>query len=302
MLISMTGFGQGEATSATSSVTVEVRSVNHRFLDLAFKLPRVIQNREADIKDIVRAKLARGRFTITINIESPMSGRAITINEHVLETYLTQLRAFARKHNLDERLSMEALIQLPEVVTAKELEPGEDEVWPLVEKSLNGALDACTKMRVDEGKALEKDLVHRMQIIDRTVSAIEKLSPEVARQSSPVRIVVSGPSGAGETTLVDRLLAADPLIHRSISATTRAPRPGEKEGTDYFFVARPRFDELKQNNELIERAEVHGQLYGTRQTYVEEHLAAGFDVLPNIDIQGGDRVKRMFPGAVMVFI
>jgi len=182
MLISMTGFGQGEATSATSSVTVEVRSVNHRFLDLAFKLPRVIQNREADIKDIVRAKLSRGRVSITINIESPMSGRAITINEHVLETYLTQLRAFARKHNLDERLSMEALIQLPEVVTAKELEPGEDEVWPLVEKSLNGALDACTKMRVDEGKALEKDLVHRMQIIDRTVSAIEKLSPEVAKQ------------------------------------------------------------------------------------------------------------------------
>jgi len=182
MLISMTGFGQGEATSATSSVTVEVRSVNHRFLDLAFKLPRVIQNREADIKDIVRAKLSRGRVSITINIESPMSGRAITINEHVLETYLTQLRAFARKHNLDERLSMEALIQLPEVVTAKELEPGEDEVWPLVEKSLNGALDACTKMRVDEGEALEKDLVHRMQIIDRTVSAIEKLSPEVAKQ------------------------------------------------------------------------------------------------------------------------
>lgn len=182
MLISMTGFGQGEATTATSSVTVEVRSVNHRFLDLAFKLPRVIQNREADIKDIVRAKLARGRVTITINIESPTAGRAITINEQVLETYLMQLRAFAKKHQLDERLSMDTLMQLPEVVTAKELEPGEDEVWPLVEKSLSMALDACTKMRVEEGKALEKDLVHRMQIIDRTVSAIEKLSPEVAKQ------------------------------------------------------------------------------------------------------------------------
>jgi uncharacterized protein (TIGR00255 family) len=72
-------------------------------------------------------------------------------------------------------------MQLPEVVTAKELEPAEDEVWPLVEKSLNAALDSCTKMRVEEGKALEKDLVQRMQIIDRTVSAIEKLSPEVAK-------------------------------------------------------------------------------------------------------------------------
>jgi uncharacterized protein (TIGR00255 family) len=178
----MTGFGQGEATTAASSVTVEVRSVNHRFLDLAFKLPRSVQNREADIKDIVRAKLARGRVTITINIESPMAGRAITINERVLETYLAQLRAFAKKHNLEERLSMDMLMQLPEVVSARELEPGEDEVWPLVEKSLNAALDSCTKMRVEEGRALEKDLVQRMQIIDRTVSAIEKLSPEVAKQ------------------------------------------------------------------------------------------------------------------------
>jgi uncharacterized protein (TIGR00255 family) len=182
MLISMTGFGQGEATSATSSVTVEVRSVNHRFLDLAFKLPRAIQNRETDIKDIVRARLARGRVTITINVESPMAGHAITINEHVLETYIAQLRAFAKKHGLDERLSMDTLMQLPEVVTAKELEPGEDEVWPLVEKSLGLALDQCSKMRIEEGKALEKDLVQRMQLIDRTVTAIEKLSPEVAKK------------------------------------------------------------------------------------------------------------------------
>ena len=182
MLISMTGFGQGEATSAASTVTVEVRSVNHRFLDLAFKLPRAIQNREGDIKDIVRAKLARGRVSITINVESPTSGRSITINEQVLETYLTQLRAFAKKHSLDEKLSIDTLMQLPEVVTARELEPGEDEVWPLVEKSLNLALDSCTRMRVEEGKALEKDLVQRMQLIDRTVAAIEKLSPEVAKK------------------------------------------------------------------------------------------------------------------------
>ncbi len=124
----------------------------------------------------------------------------------------------------------------------------------------------------------------------------------MARNSIAFPIVVSGPSGAGKTTLVNGLLAADPLIHRSISTTTRAPRAGEKEGVDYFFVDRTRFEELKQNNELIEWAEVHGQLYGTRKTYVEEQLASGFDVLLNIDIQGGDKVKRMFPGAAMVFI
>jgi len=182
MLMSMTGFGTGEANSATSSVTVEVRSVNHRFLDLAFKLPRAIQNRESEIKDIVRGKLARGRVSITINIESPASGRAITINEQVLETYITQLRSFAKKHGLDDKLSLDTLMQLPEVVTARELEPAEDEVWPLVEKSLSAALDQCAKMRVEEGKALEKDLVQRMQLIDRTVTAIEKLAPDVAKK------------------------------------------------------------------------------------------------------------------------
>jgi uncharacterized protein (TIGR00255 family) len=208
MLISMTGFGTGEATNAASTVTVEVRSVNHRFLDLAFKLPRALQNRESDIKDIVRTKLSRGRVTISINIESPSAGRAITINEQVLETYLTQLRAFAKRHDLDQRLSLDTLMQLPEVVTARELEPGEDEVWPLVEKSLALALVACTRMRVEEGKALEKDLMQRMQLIDRTVTAIEKLSPEVAKkQVEALRKRVA--QLAGEVQVSEDRLAAE---------------------------------------------------------------------------------------------
>lgn len=123
----------------------------------------------------------------------------------------------------------------------------------------------------------------------------------MTRPSIPFPIVVSGPSGAGKTTLVERLLAADPLIRRSVSTTTRAPRPGEIEGRDYSFVDRPRFEKLKES-ELVEWAEVHGQLYGTRRAWVEQQLAAGLDVLLNIDIQGGDRVKRVFPGAAMVFI
>jgi uncharacterized protein (TIGR00255 family) len=136
-----------------------------------------------------------------------MAGRAITINEHVLETYLSQLRAFAKKHGLEERLSLDTLMQLPEVVTAKELEPAEDEVWPLVEKSLAHALDACMQMRLEEGRALEKDLVLRMQLIDRTVSAIEKLAPEVAkRQVEAMRKRVAQLSGDVPVT-EDRIAA-----------------------------------------------------------------------------------------------
>ncbi|HEX5131402.1 MAG TPA: YicC/YloC family endoribonuclease [Candidatus Krumholzibacteria bacterium] len=182
MLISMTGFGTGEASGGTSTVSVEVRSVNHRFLDLAFKLPRALQNREQDLKEVVRSKLARGRVTITLSVESGSSGRSVTINEAALEQYLTQLRAFAKKHGLDEDVSVEALIQLPEVVTTRDSEPGEDELWPLVEKSLKDALDACTRMRIEEGRALERDLRERMALITRTVATIEKMAPEVAKK------------------------------------------------------------------------------------------------------------------------
>lgn len=208
MLISMTGFGQGEAANSHSTVTVEVRSVNHRFLDIAFKLPRSLQNREPDIKEIVRSKIARGRVSITISVESSSTGRGVKINEGVLEQYLTQLRAFAKRHDLDERVSLDALVSLPEVVTTKETEPGEDELWPLVEKSLGEALDRCNRMRIEEGKALEKDLVDRMRLIERTAATIETLAPAVAkRQVETLRKRVA--QLAGDIAIPEDRIAAE---------------------------------------------------------------------------------------------
>ena len=121
------------------------------------------------------------------------------------------------------------------------------------------------------------------------------------RKSEAFPIVISGPSGVGKTTLVDRLLAGDPLLTESISTTTRSPREGEVPGTHYFFVARDVFEEMKER-ELVEWAEVHGEYYGTPRRFVEQELQQGRDVVLNIDIQGGDSVKRHFPGALMIFI
>jgi len=121
------------------------------------------------------------------------------------------------------------------------------------------------------------------------------------RSSVPFLVVVSGPSGVGKTTLIERVLEGDPLARRCITATTRAPRAGESEGLDYFFVSRDRFEAMKQG-ELVEWAQVHGESYGVPRAYLDKQRAAGFDVILNIDIQGGDRVKQVFPDAVMVFI
>lgn len=121
------------------------------------------------------------------------------------------------------------------------------------------------------------------------------------RLSLAFPVVMSGPSGVGKTTLEKRLVAADPQLVSSISATTRPSREGEKTGKDYFFVDREVFDQMK-DRELVEWAEVHGELYGTPRRFVENEIAEGRDVLLNIDVQGGIRVKKVFPDAVMIFI
>ncbi len=123
----------------------------------------------------------------------------------------------------------------------------------------------------------------------------------MGRKSPAFPIVVSGPSGVGKTTLCNRLLEADGSLRESISATTRAPREGEVDGEDYFFVSHDRFAEMK-NGALAEWAEVYGEFYGTPKAFVEETLARGHDVLLNIDTQGGISVKRVFPEAYLIFI
>ena len=121
------------------------------------------------------------------------------------------------------------------------------------------------------------------------------------RGSNAFAIVVSGPSGVGKSTLERRLVEADPMLVSSISTTTRSPRDGEKTGRDYFFVDRDVFEHMKQQ-ELVEWAEVHGEYYGTPRRFVENEISNGRDVLLNIDVQGGIRVKKVFPDAVMIFI
>lgn len=115
--------------------------------------------------------------------------------------------------------------------------------------------------------------------------------------------VLSSPSGAGKTTLSRQLLQEQQNICMSVSATTRAMRPGEKDGTDYHFVSRERYDEMVENHEFLEHAEVFGNCYGTPRAYVEQHLRGGEDVLFDIDWQGTKQLRAKAPDdLVSVFI
>jgi guanylate kinase len=114
--------------------------------------------------------------------------------------------------------------------------------------------------------------------------------------------IVSAPSGAGKTSLVRELLAADGDVSLSVSYTTRQPRPGETEGVDYHFVTEARFLQMLEDGEFLESAEVHGARYGTSQACVESVLREGLDLVLEIDWQGAAQVRSLYPGAIGIFI
>lgn len=114
--------------------------------------------------------------------------------------------------------------------------------------------------------------------------------------------VVSSPSGGGKGTLIRRVLDVMPDLSYSVSYTTRAPRNGEVNGREYFFVDRKRFEEMIASGEFLEWANVHGNLYGTSQRQVSEEVAAGSDIILEVDVQGAASVKRLALDSVSIFI
>lgn len=114
--------------------------------------------------------------------------------------------------------------------------------------------------------------------------------------------VVSAPSGAGKTTLCDAARRHLPDLVYSVSSTTRAPRAGEQEGRDYFFVTEAQFREGIDTGQWAEWARVHDHYYGTSARFIEAHLDAGRDVLMDIDVQGAAQIVRRYPDAVTIFI
>jgi guanylate kinase len=115
-------------------------------------------------------------------------------------------------------------------------------------------------------------------------------------------VVISGPSGVGKDTLIERLRELDPRLQYSISYTTRKPRPGEKDGVSYFFVSRQKFEELVAQGFFLEHAVYNGNFYGTPAAAVEEARAAGRDILLKIEVQGAAQVRKRAPDGVFIFI
>ena len=120
--------------------------------------------------------------------------------------------------------------------------------------------------------------------------------------SKGLLVILSGPSGTGKGTVLKTLLAGDDSIRFSVSATTRAPRPGEKDGREYYFISREEFRRMADSGEMLESAEYCENYYGTPAAPIREWTSQGIDVILDIEVQGGAQVRKKCPGSIGIFI
>lgn len=119
---------------------------------------------------------------------------------------------------------------------------------------------------------------------------------------NPLLIVISGPSGAGKDAVIARVRGALPSAHFAVTATTRPPRPGEREGVDYHFVNDEEYDRLLAEDGFLEHADVYSHRYGVPKAGVRDALSRGQDVIVRVDVQGSRTIKRLVPNALFIFL
>ncbi len=190
MITSMTGYGRSEAESGGITVSVEVRSVNNRFLDVVARLPRSLSLRENDIKEIVRKKISRGKINVLATIDHEANGTAapLRIDTATAKAYYALLNKLRRALKIRETVKLQHLLQFSEIFQPEELDRTDEQEWDVLQTALDGALDSLAAMRRKEGGELEKDFSGRLQQLSELLDQIEPLSKDqVPRERARLR-------------------------------------------------------------------------------------------------------------------
>jgi uncharacterized protein (TIGR00255 family) len=179
VIASMTGFGRAEASRDGINISVEVRSVNSRYLDLTLRLPRSISQREKELKDIVRTFLNRGNLNITVKIAYDSNGAVpLKVNTGAAKSYYKLLNEIRKSVKLRGQVKLEHLLTFSEVLEPVDEKEIDELEWELVQEAVRQALENLNTMRAQEGRELAKDLEKRIHWIDETLDKLEILSKE----------------------------------------------------------------------------------------------------------------------------
>lgn len=183
MIRSMTGFGRAEITTEEYRVSVEIKSVNHRYLDLSVKLPGRIAYTENNIRNTAKEKIIRGKTDIYIVYEETKDKNIkVTYNPDIAKMYMDALNEMSKDFNLESDIRLSTLSRYPEVLEIREENPDEDLVWERIKKPLNDALDKFIESRTVEGKRLADDLISKCDALASYVDTIEERSPQIINE------------------------------------------------------------------------------------------------------------------------
>lgn len=180
MIKSMTGFGRCELSDAFRKVTVELKSVNHRYLDVNIRMPKKLNFFEASIRSLIKEYAQRGKIDLFLTYED-LSEKTVSVkyNGAIAAEYLGYLRRMASDFELEDDIRVSTLSRYPEVFSMEEQPMNEDEIWSLLEKALRQALEQFVETRIQEGERLEQDLIEKLDSMLANVALVEERAPQI---------------------------------------------------------------------------------------------------------------------------
>jgi uncharacterized protein (TIGR00255 family) len=183
MIKSMTGFGRSEISEGQRKISVEMKSVNHRYLEAGIKMPKKLNVFEARIRDVLKQYANRGKIDIFISYEDLTENKVLLkYNEDIAVEYMQIFDKMAEKFDISKDITVAGLSRYPEVITMEDMPIDEDELWHFIEKAVRQACEQFVNTRIIEGENLKKDLLSKLDNMSEIVAFIEKRSPEIIKE------------------------------------------------------------------------------------------------------------------------
>lgn len=176
----MTGFGRSEVVTDERKITIELKSVNHRYLDLSIKMPKKLSFLEGSIRNLMKTYIQRGKVDVYITYEDyTINNGTLKYNKELAAEYIACLRQIQQDFDLDYDIKVSTLSRYPDILTMEEQSVDEEELWSILEPPVREACEKFVQTRTQEGHNLEKDLLEKLDGLDKKVTRIEERSPEV---------------------------------------------------------------------------------------------------------------------------
>ena len=213
MIKSMTGFGRSEIVKGNRKISVEIKSVNHRYLEAGIKMPKKLNVFESRMRDLLKRYATRGKIDIFINYEDDSESQVnLKFNQNIADEYMAIFNNMSEKYNLKNDMTVGGLARFPEVITMDEVQEDEEELWHFIEEAMKAALEQFVNTRILEGENLKKDLLGKLDHMEELVAFVEKRSPEIMKEyrsklESKVKELL------GDTTIDESRIATEVIIY-----------------------------------------------------------------------------------------